>query len=177
MSIRMLLQYIKLEIMRAWIEVRVMGTEKGMRTRVIMEVKLSDSGNWKLKQKNCRMTDMYKWCLEGWWCHQPTERASERNTVRATLSLAIWKYPGGAENGGVLNSGESSGLRISRMRWSAQRSQTHVPVAQMQLWSGCDCPLRASKDRTWAWLRTTRGRAPARPCSPCCPQHLTQALM
>lgn len=38
------------------------------------------------------------------------------DTVRAMLSLAIWKYPGGAENGGVLNSGESSGLRIATVR-------------------------------------------------------------
>lgn len=45
MSIRMLLPYIKLEIMRAWIKARVVGTEKGMRIRVIMEVKLSESGN------------------------------------------------------------------------------------------------------------------------------------
>lgn len=53
-------------------------------------------------------------------------------------------------------------------------AQVHLP-AQVQLWTGCDGQLRASK--TGPWLPAPRGQGPALLCSLCQPRHLTQGLM
>lgn len=54
--------------MRAGIEARVVGTEKGVRMRVIVEVKLSEFGTRKLKRSE-RCLALIDRCLKGWQWH------------------------------------------------------------------------------------------------------------